>query len=378
MKKEPLFAVFMFAALSLAVLTGLALLPHSPYVPLLITTLLVVIFLIMIVLVIPFRKKIINEDITLLSRYDERFTMFSRVELTQKPEESALFYHEHPELKELDQVWQSKAGLISRDSLFYHPFSFNAAEASFFTVEMLRPYVNEKANPEISIVEPENLSRFIESWAKKIGAVSVGICETQAYHYYSTRGRGKEYGKKVDLKHKYAIAFTVEMDKVFLATGPAGPTLMESARQYLNAGTIAIQIARFLQNLGYDSRAHIDGNYEVICPLVARDAGLGELGRMGLLMTPELGPRVRIAVVTTDAPLKIDVYKKDPTVDQFCTICRKCADVCPANAIPKTEKKLVNGLLRWQIDQVKCFSYWCTVGTDCGRCMRCLSVFTPE
>ncbi len=46
-----------------------------------------------------------------------------------------------------------------------------------------------------------------------------------------------------------------------------------------------------------------DAHFRVVCPLVARDAGLGEIGRMGLLMTPELGPRVCIGVVTTDAPL---------------------------------------------------------------------------
>ncbi|MFQ6103859.1 MAG: hypothetical protein ACE5OP_06150 [Candidatus Glassbacteria bacterium] len=52
-----------------------------------------------------------------------------------------------------------------------------------------------------------------------------------------------------------------------------------------------------IRNLGYPARTHIDGNYRVVCPLVARDAGIGEIGRMGLLMTPRLGPRVRIAVV---------------------------------------------------------------------------------
>lgn len=60
-------------------------------------------------------------------------------------------------------------------------------------------------------------------------------------------------------------------------------------------------MSAFLNKPGFNSRAHIDGDYELICPLVARDAGLGEIGRMGLLMTPRLGPRVRIAVVTTEA-----------------------------------------------------------------------------
>ena len=45
-----------------------------------------------------------------------------------------------------------------------------------------------------------------------------------------------------------------------------------------------------IRRLGYPARAHIDGNYRVIAPLVARDAGLGEIGRMGLLMTPRSRP----------------------------------------------------------------------------------------
>ena len=49
---------------------------------------------------------------------------------------------------------------------------------------------------------------------------------------------------------------------------------MESAQQYLNAGAIAAQIAAAIQSLGYEACAHIDGNYQVVYPLVARDAGL--------------------------------------------------------------------------------------------------------
>lgn len=92
-------------------------------------------------------------------------------------------------------------------------------------------------------------------------------------------------------------------------------------------------MATFIRNLGYEARAHIDGNYEVVCPLVARDAGLGELGRMGLLMTPRLGPRVRISVVTTNLPLVTDEPLNDYSVTDFCTICKKCADACPSQAI---------------------------------------------
>lgn len=90
---------------------------------------------------------------------------------------------------------------------------------------------------------------------------------------------------------------------------------------------------------------------------------------MGLLITPKLGSRVRIAVISTDMPLIVDERKPDNSVIDFCTICKKCADVCPSRSIPFVDRKLIDGVLRWQICQETCFTYWCSVGTDCGKCM---------
>jgi reductive dehalogenase len=189
------------------------------------------------------------------------------------------------------------------------------------------------------------------------------------YHWYSNVGRGDDYGKEVKPEHKFGIAFTVEMDREQMSNAPYGPTIMESAAQYLNAGAIAVQVSEFIRSLGYSARAHIDGNYRVVCPLVAKDAGLGELGRMGLLMTSELGSRVRIAVVTTDIPLVTDKVKDATSVIEFCRICRKCADVCPSRSISFNDREDIDGIARWQINSESCFTYWCSTGTDCGRCM---------
>ncbi len=302
-------------------------------------------------------------------RFDERHTMFSRNENKEHPERQDKYYQEFPDKKLKDKEWLQKPGLMSEKSNFYHPLSFTAADASFETIGQLRDFVDGAVNPNKKEIETEKLTGFIRNWGKKLGAIDVGFCEMKDDHFYSKRGRGDTYGKDVDIKHHYGIALTVEMDEELLATGPAGPTLMESAQQYLNSGVIALQIADFLRKLGYESRAHIDGNYELIAPLVARDAGLGEIGRMGLLMTPKLGPRVRIAVVTTNAPIKPDIRKPDYTVHDFCRICKKCAIVCPAQAISKNDIEEVDGVEKWQLDHEKCFTYWCISGTDCGRCM---------
>lgn len=61
---------------------------------------------------------------------------------------------------------------------------------------------------------------------------------------------------------------------------------------------------------------------------VARMAGLGWQGKSLLLVTPEFGPRVRLATVLTDMPLV-----PDRPVENRCGACSECSRACPASAI---------------------------------------------
>jgi reductive dehalogenase len=159
------------------------------------------------------------------------------------------------------------------------------------------------------------------------------------------------------------------MDHRMMQSSPMGTSVMESSEQYLRSGVLALKLAAWIRELGYEATSHIDGNYEVICPLVAVDAGLGTIGRMGLLMTPRLGPRVRISVVTTNLPVSYSSGIPDRTTLHFCQLCNKCARVCPSNAIAEGPRKNVDGTERWQINSEKCYHFWTTSGTDCGRCI---------
>lgn len=302
-------------------------------------------------------------------KHDERNVMFSRNELNPGTEKYELYYTNHPDKKKLDDHFREKPGLLSADAAMYDPLSFSSAHANLEVIEALKPMVNGPVSKNKTDIDPIRIGDYIKTWCKKLGSHSVGFTELKDYHLYSHKGRGDLYGKEIDNQHKYAIAISIEMEHEMIQTAPKGPVVMESTQQYLNSGTIALQVANFIRNMGYSARAHIDGNYELICPLVARDAGLGEIGRMGLLMTPKLGPRVRLAVVTTDMPLLLE-DKKDfsPAID-FCTICKKCADVCPSRSISFEDRKEIGGVLRWQINSESCFTYWCSSGTDCGRCM---------
>lgn len=311
-------------------------------------------------------------------RIDERDVMFSRRFLKEGTEKYNTYYSKFPDRKSPDDNFRSKPGLLSESSSFYDPLSFAAADASFKSVESLVSEIDGVVNKKKQDIPPEKLTVFIKNWTRQLGALNVGISLLEDYHLYSNRGRNHNYGDAVKKEHKYAIAFTVEMSREMMDTAPKGPTVMESARKYMDAGAIAVQLSWFIRNLGYEARVHIDGNYEVICPLVARDAGLGEIGRMGLLMTPDLGPRVRIGVVTTSIDLKTDNKQPDPSMLDLCERCKKCAEVCPSQSISFTGREMIDGVKRWQINQLSCYDYWCTVGTDCGRCISVCPYSHPD
>ncbi len=310
---------------------------------------------------------------------DERDIMFARGRLREGTPEYVMYYAAHPENRLGDDRTRELPGLLSSEAELAEPLSFAAAKASFDVTEALRDQVDGEIAEQQVVRSPEHWSATLKDLALSYGAVDAGIAELQPYHVYSHIGRGTgAYGDPIDLRHRWALAFTVEMDHGRVSYAPAGPVVEESARQYVEGAKIAITLANWIRRLGYPARAHTDGNYRVIAPLVARDAGLGEIGRMGILMTPRLGPRVRLGVVTTDLPLVADAPGDDPTVIDFCNICRKCATNCPVAAIPSGDRKPIDGGLRWSIDSESCFRYWNLVGTDCASCMRVCPYSHPD
>jgi len=77
--------------------------------------------------------------------------------------------------------------------------------------------------------------------------------------------------------------------------------------------------------------------------IAAVAAGLGEIGWSRLFLSPEFGPRQRLAGVLTDMPLEPDPIRPQ---GQICDRCKLCVKHCPAQAIhpEKTEKVELAGV----------------------------------
>jgi len=97
----------------------------------------------------------------------------------------------------------------------------------------------------------------------------------------------------------------------------------------------ALMIAKRAQEEGFKaypipasqtiSAANLEGAFSH--KLAAHLSGLGWIGKSCLLVTPNHGPRVRLATVLTDATLRTG-----STLVNGCGGCTKCVDICPAKA----------------------------------------------
>ncbi len=67
--------------------------------------------------------------------------------------------------------------------------------------------------------------------------------------------------------------------------------------------------------------------------MAATSAGIGWIGKNGLLISPDFGPRLSLATVLTDAPIVCD----QPMVSSLCGDCTLCVQYCPSHAITGAE-----------------------------------------
>ena len=227
----------------------------------------------------------------------------------------------------------------------------------------------------LSFKSPELASQLIKKVTHTFGATLVGITKLNPDWCFQGYLRGVgQVDYEVPAHWEYAIVFATphEWDQFY-----SNPTYGSSYDGYSRERIIGGRLETFIQELGYPARAHVPpGHYDIMMPPVAIDAGLGEQGRKGLLITPELGSNARLGCVTTNIPMKVD-KPIDFGVKEFCRKCKICAERCPSGAIShKDEPDVEFGYKRWRIKCELCFNTWASVATSklSRGCRICLAV----
>ena len=252
--------------------------------------------------------------------------------------------------------------------------------------------------PETS---PEEASQIVRKAAALFGADQVGFAELDrrwVYSHYFDEETKKDYpikfsdeegyeqyhqpmrledGTRVIPKEmKYVVVMLHEWGKDLDGTEHAPTLLTEglSTLAYARMAPTLWMVAEFIRGLGYN--AIPAANDTALSIPLAVDAGLGQVGRHGLLINPKVGARCRISKIFTDLPLD-PAGAVDSGITEFCNACLKCVPKCGTKAITTGERSFepldesnAAGVLSWKVDAKKCMTFQNRVGSTCSTCVR--------
>ncbi len=142
---------------------------------------------------------------------------------------------------------------------------------------------------------------------------------------------------------KKAIILIMEMDETAINLAPSPQTQEEGVVTYDDLGKKTNDLAQYLRDEGFAAHPSHPAGGIVIYTQLAQKAGLGHVGRHGLFISPELGPRQRISAIFVSAENLPDTQSNEHLwINEFCESCGRCIKKCPDQAI--IEDKTPHGI----------------------------------
>ncbi len=299
-----------------------------------------------------------------VQRFNQRYTAFARANW----DETCLAHKKR--LRSIQEITEAgKAGYTVEDSALHVGSRAMTGQIGRYLQEVSEEDTEKK---RYDPADPRAFTRRLKHAARLYGAAIVGITRVNPLWVYACNGQEQpiELPEGIDT----AVVIAVAMDYETTQTSPSIMASASTGNGYSAMDFTAVCVAKYLAELGW--QAIPSGNDTALSIPLAIDAGLGELGRNGLLITEFYGPRVRLCKVFTDAPLVPD----KPVifgVKEFCDVCMKCADTCPSRSITWEEMTSSGptpsnnpGVLKWYIHPDKCLAFWRVNGTGCANCIR--------
>ncbi|MGL4670555.1 MAG: 4Fe-4S binding protein [Methanobacteriaceae archaeon] len=200
--------------------------------------------------------------------------------------------------------------------------------------------VENPKNPKTKI--SEKFLEDLELYCKELGIKSIGFVKVSSDLIVKNKESVPDsYKLKSDLKdnnfdieNSYAIVLTKEIPDDTAFAGPSEEAVKLNEKLYSEFGTNTYQISDYLRENEFETKvAHPHGSLIDFIKL-AEKSGMGAIGRNGLLITPELGPKQKISAILTKIE-NLPILNENPHkwVHDYCTRCGKCIKACESKAL---------------------------------------------
>jgi reductive dehalogenase len=326
-------------------------------------------------------------------RIDASLVSGFRDELVPGTPEWDSFYSLHPELEEIHAKSKRIADKQFAKRIEADPVNARVPAATFYG-QLLMGFSNfldgeykppqhlpgvawGMASPEDPVnVSPEEMSKKIKGFGLYLGVARVRIAKANPDWLYSNypmehATSSENLAPNIDeamAKYKYIICLAVPQNMDMLSTrGDSNLQAAEQGRVYALCGLISDMIAHYIRSLGWSARSLPPGPQPYLIVPTFVDAGIGEIGRCGFVVSKEVGNNFRPGAIATDMPLVPD-KPVDFGVQDFCEKCLLCAEFCPCGAIPKGGRTVNRGIKSWWVDSDLCRRYWDSSGVCCSNC----------
>ncbi len=289
---------------------------------------------------------------------------------------------------------------------WYKPKGQNKGDGSAFVSNVSTSKLTDPARPkplspeELGVPRwegsPQENARMIRSALKHFGADQVGYVELTEQHKKLIYEVDSLDGKRIEFenvekayeteekrvipeKARWVIVFSIQMSEELIKRKsglmPSALSAAATGAAYGQARNALDQLQCFLHVLGYQGLIGTWYNGLGIAPAFAVLAGLGELGRINRMISPEHGPLQRVFKIVTDLPLE-PTKPIDAGIMNFCRTCKVCADECPADCLSKKTDPYWEpvgpwnnpGHKTWYEDSPSCRTWWATSTAGCSTC----------
>jgi len=227
--------------------------------------------------------------------------------------------------------------------------------------ELIKSAKELKNNPKIGKdkIDEKTLSK-LEKYAYELGVSQIGYTKVQPDFIF----------RDFEILYPSAMIITMEMKREAIKSAPSVEATSEIWRTYSQLGIIVNKLADFLRSEGFNCHPTPAIGGDVCTPPVAQDAGIGFIGKHGLLITPEFGTSQRIAGIFIDAknlPTKTLSDNPHKWIKDFCETCNNCVKKCPGDAILEETQMLSDGYPKY-IEREKCAPHFSK------NCCTCIAV----